>query len=156
MTAGDRVVVEIGTRGKLVVGEPFFEPGVPIVVDRKGLGGAGPGDLALVRIGRGRAKLERVIGKADRIESVLQGLLLSRGETGAREPHTPPEPSLEGRTDVRGLPTFTIDPETAKDFDDAISVRAEGDGLRAYVHIADVSYFVPPGTPLDHGAAERG
>ena len=156
MTTGERVVVEIGTRGKLVVGEPFFEPGVPIVVDRKGLGDATPGDLALVRTGRGRARVERVIGKADRIENVLQGLLLSRGETGAHEPHTPPEPSLDGRTDLRELPAFTIDPETAKDFDDAISVVAEGDGLRAYVHIADVSYFVPPGTPLDHGAAERG
>src|SRR6476469_6619547 len=141
MTWGDRGVVEIGRRGKLVVGEPFFEPGVPIVVDRKGLGGAGTGDLALVRTGRGRAKVERVIGKADRIENVLQGLLLARGETGAHEPHTSPEPSTEGRTDLRDLPTFTIDPETAKDFDDAISVVAEDGGLRAYVHIADVSYF---------------
>ena len=51
--------------------------------------------------------------------------------------------------------TFTIDPETAKDFDDALSVRAEGDGLRAWVHIADVSHFVPAGSPLDRGAAER-
>jgi len=153
---GDRVVVEIGTRGKLVVGEPFFEPGVPVVIDRKGLGDAHPGDLALVRTGRGRAKLELVIGKADRIEDVLQGLLLSRGEEGAGEPHMLPAPSLEGRTDLRDLPTFTIDPETAKDFDDAISVRPDGDGLRAYVHIADVSFFVLPDTPLDHGAAERG
>ena len=152
----ERVVVEIGTRGKLVVGEPFFEPGVPIVVDRKGLGGAGPGDLALVRTGGGRAKVERVVGKADRIENVLQGLLLDRGELGAHEPHELPEPSLEGRTDLRELPTCTIDPETAEDFDDAISIRPEGDGLRAYVHIADVSFFVRPGTPLDHGAAERG
>jgi ribonuclease R len=152
----EHVVVEIGTRGKLVVGEPFFEPGVPIVVDRKGLGEAGPGDLALVRTGRGRARVERVIGKADRIENVLRGLLLDCGELGAHEPHQLPEPSLEGRTDLRELPTFTIDPETAKDFDDAISVHPEGDGLRAYVHIADVSFFVRPGTPLDHGAAERG
>src|SRR5947209_13293049 len=153
---GGRVVVEIGTRGKLVVGEPFFEPGVPVVIDRKGLGDARAGGLALVRTGRGRAKLERVVGRADRIEDVLQGLLLSRGEEGAHEPHTLPAPSLEGRTDLRELPTFTIDPETAKDFDDAISVRPDGDGLRAYVHIADVSYFVAPGTPLDRGAAERG
>jgi len=150
------VVVEIAARGKLVVGEPFFEPGVPIVIDRKGLGAAGPGDLALVRTGRGRARLEQVIGKANRIEDVLRGLLLSRGEVGAHEPHTLPEPTLDGRTDLRELTTFTIDPETAKDFDDAISVRPDAGGLRAYVHIADVSYFVSPGTPLDHGAAERG
>jgi ribonuclease R len=153
---GGSVVVELGRRGRLVVGEPFFEPGVPIVVDRRGLGAAGPGDLALVRTGRGRARVERVLGRADRIENVLQGLLLARGETGAHEPHQLPEPSFEGRSDLRDLPTFTIDPETAKDFDDAISVRSEGDGLRAYVHIADVSFFVRPGTPLDRGAAERG
>jgi ribonuclease R len=152
----ERVVVEVGSRGRLVVGEPFFTPGVPIVIDRKGLGEADPGDLVVVRTGRGRAKVEQVLGPAGRIENVLEGLLVSRGERGAHEPHTLPEPSLDGRVDLRELPTFTIDPETAKDFDDAISVRPEGDGLRAYVHIADVSFFVPAGTPLDHGAAARG
>ncbi len=155
-SGGERVVVEVGSRGRLVVGEPYFTPGVPIVIDRKGLGEARPGDLVVVRTGRGRAKLECVIGPSDRIESVLEGLLASRGERGAHEPHVLPEPSLEGRVDLRELPTFTIDPETAKDFDDAISVRPDGDGLRAYVHIADVSFFVAAGTPLDHGAAERG
>ena len=129
---------------------------MPVVVDRKGLGAAGPGDLAVVRTGRGRARVERVLGRADRIENVLAALLVARGEEGAHEPHDLPEPSLEGRVDLRELPTFTIDPETAKDFDDAISVRAEGDGLRAYVHIADVSFFVHADTPLDRGAAERG
>ncbi len=153
----ERVVVEVRRRGKLVVGEPFFVPGVPIVIDRKGLGDAGPGDLAVVRTGRGRARLERVLGPAERIETVLDGLLVSRGELGAHEPQTIPEPTLEGRVDLRELPTFTIDPETAKDFDDAISVCAHPDGgLRAYVHIADVSSFVSAGTPLDSGAAERG
>ena len=156
MTADGRVVVELGARGKLVVGEPYFEPGVPIVVDRKGLGNASTGDLVLVRTGRGRARVERVLGRAERIENVLQALLLSRSEVGAHEPHAVPEPTLEGRTDLRDLTTFTIDPETAKDFDDAISVLPDGDGLRAHVHIADVSFFVRPGTPLDHGAAERG
>jgi ribonuclease R len=151
-----RVVVEIGTRGKLVVGEPYFEPGVPVVIDRKGLQDARPGDLAVVRIGRGRARVERVVGPAEAIENVLRALLLERGEEGAHEPHDLPEPSLAARVDLREQPAFTIDPETAKDFDDAISVRRDGDGIRAYVHIADVSFFVPAGTPLDHGAAERG
>jgi ribonuclease R len=80
---------------------------------------------------------------------------VEKGLRAGFEPHELPKPSLEGRTDLRDLHTFTIDPETAKDFDDAISVRAEGDGLRAWVHIADVSYFVPAGSPLDRGAAER-
>jgi ribonuclease R len=152
---GEHVVVEVGRRGRLVVGEPFFAPGVPIVIDRKGLGYAGQGDLAVVRTGRGRARVEQVLGSAGRIETVLEGLLVANGERRPFEPHSPPAPTREGRVDLRDLTTFTIDPATAKDFDDAISVRLEGDRLRAFVHIADVSHFVPAGTPLDRGAAER-
>src|SRR5665647_1076937 len=55
-----------------------------------------------------------------------------------------------GRRDLTALPTFTIDPDTARDFDDAISVARDGEGYRAHVHIADVSYFVD-----DDGAIER-
>src|SRR5439155_6623254 len=118
-------------------------------------GGAEPGDLAVALTGRGRARIERVLGKADRIETVLDGLLSERTGTGAFEPYAPPEPSLEGRTDLRDLTTFTIDPATAKDFDDALSLCQEADGIRAWVHIADVSHFIPAGSPLDHGAARR-
>jgi ribonuclease R len=155
-SAGSQVVVELRTRGKLVVGDPYFTPGIPIVIDRHGLRDTGPGDLAVVRTGRGRARVERVLGSANHIDAVLEGLLHERGEHGAHETvPEPPPPSLEGRTDLRDLPTITIDPETAKDFDDAISIVREGDGLRAYVHIADVSHFVAAGSPLDVGAADR-
>jgi ribonuclease R len=151
----DYVVVEVSQRGRLVVGEPVFTPGVPIPLDRKGLADVGPGDIAVVRTGRGRARLERRLGSADRIETVLEGLLEHEGLRRPFEPFDLPDPSLEGRTDLRELLTFTIDPETAKDFDDAISARREGDGIRVWVHIADVSWFVPAGSPLDRGAAER-
>ena len=96
-----------------------------------------------------------MLGGAGDVQAVLEGLLVEEGLREGFEPHSVPEPSLEGRVDLRDLVTFTIDPETAKDFDDAISVRSEDDGLRAWVHIADVSYFVPAGSPLDQGAAER-
>ena len=86
---------------------------------------------------------------------MLEGLLVERGLRQPFEPYDPPEPTHEGRIDLRDLVTFTIDPETAKDFDDALSFRAEGDGLRAWVHIADVSAYVPAGSPLDRGAAGR-
>jgi len=67
---------------------------------------------------------------------------------------------LEGRTDLRGINTFTIDGADAKDFDDAISLeRLTGRGkkglLRVGVHIADVSYYVAEGTSLDREALER-
>ena len=153
--AEPRVVVEVARRGKLVVGEPYFAPGTPIVLDAKGFGGLEQGELAVVRLGRGRARVERALGSARRIETVLEALLVERGARTAFEPHEIPEPTLEARVDLRGLTTITIDPETAKDFDDALSFRREGDGIRAWVHIADVSYFVPAGTPLDRGAAER-
>jgi ribonuclease R len=109
----------------------------------------------VVTTGRGRAKVERVLGPAGRIEAVLEGLLVEKGARTGFEPNDPPAPATEGRTDLRDLTTFTIDPDTAKDFDDAISVAREGVGTRAWVHIADVSYFVPAGSPLDQGASER-
>jgi ribonuclease R len=137
------------------VGEPYFVPGVPLVLDRKGLGDAGPGDLAVVRTGRGRAKLERVLGKAKDIEVVLEGLLVNAGARVEQyEPNSEPVDTGE-RVDLRDLLTFTIDPETAKDFDDALSVVEEEGGYRAWVHIADVSAYVAAGSPLDRGAAER-
>jgi ribonuclease R len=138
------------------MGEPYFVPGTPVAVDRKGLGDARPGDLVSVTEGRGRARVQRIIGPAKRIENVLEALLVGEGLREGFEPHDVPEPTVEGRTDLRELTTFTVDPDTAKDFDDAISVQREGDGARIWVHIADVSYFVPAGTPLDRGAAGRG
>ena len=125
------------------------------MLDRKGLGDVSPGDLVVASKGRGRARVERVIGRADDIGNVLEALLVEKGLSPRFEPFDLPKPSLEGRTDLRDLVTFTIDPETAKDFDDALSVRPERDGLRAWVHIADVSYFVPAGSALDRGAAGR-
>ena len=109
----------------------------------------------MVASGRGRAKVERVLGPASRIEAVLEGLLVERGARVALEPCRPGGADGEGRVDLRDLTTFTIDPDTAKDFDDAISVVREPDGVRAWVHIADVSAFVPAGSALDRGAAAR-
>lgn len=64
---------------------------------------------------------------------------------------------LKGRKDFRGTLTFTIDPADAKDFDDALSFRKLGNGnFEVGVHIADVSYYVKPGTPVDKEARERG
>jgi ribonuclease R len=150
-----RLVVEVSRRGKLVSGEPYFAPGTPILLDPKGLGGLDRGDLAVVVPGRGRARVERRIGSAKRIENVLEALLVEHGARVPFEPYDIPAESLEGRVDLRDLPAMTIDPDGAKDFDDALSFRREAGGIRAWVHIADVSWFVRAGSPLDQGAAER-
>ncbi|OGQ21999.1 MAG: ribonuclease R [Deltaproteobacteria bacterium RIFCSPHIGHO2_02_FULL_44_16] len=63
---------------------------------------------------------------------------------------------LEGREDLRHLPFVTIDGETAKDFDDAVTAEWINDNIiRLWVSIADVSHFVLPGTDLDHEAYKR-
>ena len=67
------------------------------------------------------------------------------------------EEQISGREDLRGELTITIDGETARDFDDAISLEELSNGrVRLGVHIADVSYYVRPGSMLDEEAFRRG
>lgn len=63
---------------------------------------------------------------------------------------------LEGRTDLRDECIFTIDSAEAKDLDDAVSIRRWKDGYELSVHIADVSHYVRPNSPLDAEAFHRG
>lgn len=64
---------------------------------------------------------------------------------------------LKGRTDCREHDVITIDPDDAKDFDDAIFIqRATNDRWKLWVHIADVSHYIKPGSPLDDEARKRG
>lgn len=68
-----------------------------------------------------------------------------------------PATEIAKRRDFRSVTTFTIDPEDAKDFDDALSFEQLPNGnFEIGVHIADVSHFVQPGSPLDKEAYERG
>ena len=67
------------------------------------------------------------------------------------------EENVEGRTDLRDVLTVTIDPATARDFDDAITLSRDDRGYwELGVHIADVSHFVPPNSELDRVARLRG
>ncbi|MFN3604635.1 MAG: ribonuclease R family protein [Leptonema sp. (in: bacteria)] len=66
-------------------------------------------------------------------------------------------PDWKSRKDLRSLYSITIDGEDAKDFDDAISIEEiSGNKIKLYVHIADVSYYVPQNSLLDQEALERG
>ena len=139
-------------------------------------GVANVGDLVLVRTagraGRGRATIARVIGRPDVALDAIEALALDRGlarsfdeqverdagharASGAERAES--EVAAGRRRDLRDLCTFTVDPLSARDFDDAISAqRLPAGGVRVWVHIADVSLYVPEGAPVDHEARRRG
>ena len=72
-------------------------------------------------------------------------------------PEDIPESEIRRRKDLRDQICFTIDPEKARDFDDAVAIEKTTEGhYRLFVHIADVSYYVRPGTALDEEAYKRG
>jgi ribonuclease R len=69
----------------------------------------------------------------------------------------PADAELQGRVDCREHGVVTIDPDDAKDFDDAICLQPDGPNRwKLWVHIADVSHYVRPGTALDEDASARG
>jgi ribonuclease R len=75
----------------------------------------------------------------------------ARAAAAKAEEGSPPR-----RRDLTSLPTFTVDPATARDFDDAVSARREGERTRLWIHIADVAAHVRPGSGLDLEARRRG
>ncbi|HKP03079.1 MAG TPA: ribonuclease R [Chthoniobacterales bacterium] len=78
-------------------------------------------------------------------------------EEAERIPEIVAEEMFEGREDLRGKFIVTIDPDDARDFDDAIDVeRIQGGGWKLGVHIADVAAYVKPGNALDREARKRG
>ena len=106
---------------------------------------------------RGRSKPKTA---RDAVEVLLREQLGFRGfppslEVEARDAASAAEASSSGRRDLIELPTFTVDPATARDFDDAVSARREGGGIRLWIHIADVAAHVPAGSPLDLEARRR-
>jgi ribonuclease R len=145
-----------------------------ISIPQKSANGAKVGDKAFVKIIRWSGmehkplgEVVRVLGKAGEHEAEMQGIILERGF----ESEFPPEVEAEAlriknagvspeeiskRRDMRDITTFTIDPEDAKDFDDALSFQKLPNGnFEIGVHIADVSHYVQPKTPLDNEALER-
>src|SRR4051794_31158778 len=95
------------------------------------------------------------------VEELLREELGFRGfrptvEGEAREAAASAEREGGPRRDLTALATFTVDPATARDFDDAISAQREGDGARVWIHIADVAAHVRPGSLLDEEARRRG
>jgi len=159
----DRVrVAAISKRGKGLVAEPLFERGPQAPLDRRGP--AEDGRIALVDFRRERARALRALGSPERAADVIEALLLDRGlQRGfskpvaeeARRAATEAQETTRERRDLTELATFTVDPATARDFDDAVSAAAEGDGVRLWIHIADVAAHVQAGSALDAEAYDR-
>ena len=192
--AGSLVAV-IERRGRFLTAEPLFPPReaaahrsprrndvrLTLGPARSGRGGrveVSAGDLVLVhsaaRGSKAGVRVLRLLGRPDVARDVIEGLLLDRGlsrgfdaalEREARAAGERVARSAGDRRDLRELPTFTIDPASARDFDDAISAEpidrngasgADGsDRIRVWVHIADVAAHVPEGSPLDREARRR-
>lgn len=108
-----------------------------------------------------------ILGKAGENNTEMHSILTEYGlpykfpqeveDAANKIPKKIVQKDFEERRDFRKVLTFTIDPADAKDFDDAVSLRImENGNLEVGVHIADVSYYVKPGTILDKEAYERG
>jgi len=147
-----------------------------ILIDKKQLAGAKAGDKVLVKITKWDdpkkdplGEVVEVIGPPGAHDTEMRAIVLDRGfrtdfpAAVEREARMIKErgtadfsAEIKKRLDYRAVPTFTIDPADAKDFDDALSLREAGAGRwEVGVHIADVSHYVRPETKLDAEARKR-
>lgn len=146
---------------------------VDIFIPQHQLNGAEHGDRAIARIVEWEGKSKNPVGEIVSIltnesanEVAMQGILIENGfpltfpddvlEEAARFPEGVDSAEVKKRRDMRDELTITIDPVDAKDFDDAISVKALKDGnYEIGVHIADVSHYIAKDSELDKEAYHR-
>jgi ribonuclease R len=163
----DTFVGVLERRGRFTVVEPLFERGGRVTVDMRRRDDVSLGDMVLVRVtagGRaGRGEVVRALGRPHLARDVIEALLVERGHARRFAEPVEREASVSARAadhyarrDITSLRTFTIDPAQARDFDDAVSVEADGDLFRLYVHIADVAAHVASETAIDLEARRRG
>jgi ribonuclease R len=158
----DRFVGVVSRRGKFLVAEPLFERGAQVPL--RGGVRVRPSAMVVVARQRGGARAVADLGSPERALDVASALLSERGlergfdqriEADARAAIEAARSTEPGRRDFTGMATFTVDPSTARDFDDAVSAAREGDGVRLWIHIADVAAHVRPGSALDAVALQR-
>ena len=146
----------------------------PVSVGDPGAKGAKPGDKVALEMARypspyseGEGVITEVFGPRGQPKVETIAVIRSLGipdvfdddtlEEARRQAKAFIEDEVEGRVDLRDQLTITIDPATARDFDDAITLTRDEKGYWTLgVHIADVSHFVRPGSPLDDTARRRG
>lgn len=146
---------------------------VDIFIHIDDLGGAENGEKVLVemtdwpeRMNNPVGKVIKRLGKPGDNNVEMQSILAEydfplefpkEAEDEAKKIRRPTKKEIASRRDFRDVLTFTIDPADAKDFDDALSYRVLENGhVEVGVHIADVSYYVKPGSAIDREAYERG
>ncbi len=146
---------------------------VDIFIHIDDLGGAENGEKVLVemtdwpeRMNNPVGKVIKRLGKPGDNNVEMQSILAEYDfplefpkevEEEAKKIKKPTKKEIASRRDFRDITTFTIDPADAKDFDDALSFRELENGhVEVGVHIADVSYYVKPGSAIDREAYERG
>jgi len=152
--------------------EPF-DAKFAVPIELEAGSAAKEGDWVVVRLqtsgipGVARGVIEEILGDVERpgvdVAVVVRHFQIPDGldpRSVAEAGNLPEDPTpgdWQGRLDLRGLSTVTIDGESARDFDDALSLRAlEDGGWELGVHIADVSHYVREGTALDWDAFVRG
>jgi ribonuclease R len=159
-----RRVATVERRGRFTIAEPLFERGPRVALTRGSIN-LGPGEIGLVDFGPRGARALRPPGTPARAQDVVAALLWDRGvdrgfppalESEAADAATAAREAPLARRELAQMATFTVDPATARDFDDAVSARTEGDGIRLWVHIADVAAHVRLGGGLDSEALRRG
>jgi ribonuclease R len=144
-----------------------------IIISNDRLGGAVDGQKVVVRITRWPVKSSNpegevieVLGNSGENNTEMHAILAEFGlshrypehveKEAAKIPVKITEDEIKAREDFRKVPTFTIDPADAKDFDDALSVRRmENGNWEVGVHIADVTHYVRKGGIIDKEAYER-
>ena len=142
-----------------------------IIVPMDKLAEAVDGDKVVVKItdwsqSSPSGEVVHVLGASGSHELEMQSILIHNGfnlafpdevlEECLKLPDDISAEEIAKRRDFRSITTFTIDPITAKDFDDALSIRTLDNGnIEVGVHIADVSHYVKPGTALDREAFLR-
>ena len=168
MTPADRgrrridrpVVCVLVKRGRFLTATPLFQRGGQTTIPAKDAGRARPGSMVLVGGGKRGPRVIRELGDPERARDVVEAIMvdggLRRSFPRAVEEEAGRPPVAADRRDLTDLPTFTIDPPSARDYDDAISARREDGRIRLWVHIADVSAYVRPGTALEAEAYRRG
>lgn len=147
--------------------------GTDIFIPLSALNGALNGQKAVARLTQWPAdaknpqgEIVRVLGMPGDHNVEMDAILIEYGfplefpaeveQEAENVPYRIPRKEISKRRDFRSITTFTIDPVDAKDFDDALSFhRLDNGNVEVGIHIADVTYYVTPGTNLDDEAADR-